>query len=342
MDQWLQEHLACPRDYKRLEFAGKTLVCSEGHQYPIVDGIPIMLLDDVEQTLWVANASIQRAKEISALDRRDDLYIDTLGISLEERRQLETMPVSNRNIDRVVQMIVAATGGQLYKPLMGKLSHYPIPELRLPQSSGEMFLEIGCSWGRWCIAAGRKGYKVVGIDPSLGGIAAARRVSHQLGISARYVVADGRHLPFIANTFDIVFSYSVLQHLSGENARLVLKQIARVLKLQGISLIQMPNMYGLKSLYHQARRRFRAAKDFDVCYWSPRELTDTFTQIIGKTSLAVDGYFGLGIQGGDIGLLPFIYRPAVRSSELLRQISQRVGWMKYLADSLYVKSIRQC
>ena len=71
---------------------------------------------------------------------------------------------------------VAATCGTMYVPKIGKLSSYPIPTLRLPPGNGRVFVELGCGWGRWCIAAARAGYVPIGIDPMLGAVRAARRV----------------------------------------------------------------------------------------------------------------------------------------------------------------------
>ena len=42
----LWQELACPRDHSRLEPRGETLVCEHGHEYPFVDGIPVMVVDD--------------------------------------------------------------------------------------------------------------------------------------------------------------------------------------------------------------------------------------------------------------------------------------------------------
>jgi cyclopropane fatty-acyl-phospholipid synthase-like methyltransferase len=48
--------------------------------------------------------------------------------------------------------------------------------------AGKLLLDIGCSWGRWSISAARNGWCVVGIDPSLGAIMAARRAFFLYGI----------------------------------------------------------------------------------------------------------------------------------------------------------------
>ncbi len=340
MDQWLRDNLACPRDHQKLEFREQTLSCPGGHQYPVIDGIPVMLLDEVEQTLWVAQASLDKARAGNASEQAasDIPFADTLGIDVEEREQMSHLPESE--VDPVVQMSLEKTCGNLYTPVRGKLKAYPIPELRLPESDGEVFLDIGCNWGRWCVAAARKGYDVIGLDPSIGAVMAARRIFAQLGLKGRFVVADGRFLPFAPGIFDTVFSYSVLQHISKEDVRLALNEVARVLKERGTSLIQLPNVYGIRCLYNNARRGFREGKDFDVRYWSLSEMRKTFTSIIGQTSFSVDGFFGLGIQKSDVDILPPKYRLVVRCSEALRSLSKRAPLMTHFADSVYVKSTR--
>ena len=161
-----------------------------------------------------------------------------------------------------------------------------------------------------------------------------------MGVEADFIVADARYLPFRAEFFDVVFSYSVIQHFSKENARSAVREAARVIRPDGTVLIQMPNWLGIRCLYHQAKRGFREGKAFDVRYWSLAELQRTFSELVGPTELSVDGYFGLGIQKNDIDLLPLRYRCIVNTSEFLRHLSERMGWMKHFADSIYVKSRR--
>jgi ubiquinone/menaquinone biosynthesis C-methylase UbiE len=182
---------------------------------------------------------------------------------------------------------------------------------------------------------------VVGIDPSIDAIKAARRVSRQCDVIASFIVGDARHLPFRNETFDTVFSYSVLQHLSKENVRRSLISIARVLKPGGMSFVQMPNRFGIVSLYHQVRRGFKTPSDFMVRYWTPRELAREFYSHFGPVTLSVDGYFGLGIQAADAEMLPRRYRCVVHLSELIRPISQRFPVLVQLADSLYVKAVKR-
>jgi len=245
-------------------------------------------------------------------------------------------------IDPFVQEVIGATCGRLYEHLIADMPEYPIPELRLPPGEGRRFLELGSNWGRWCVAAARRGYAATGLDPSLKGVQAARRVADQLGVDAQYVVGDARHLPFADESVDVVFSYSVFQHFSKHDSLAAFDEIARVLKPGGESLIQMANLYGAKSLWNQAReRRFREPRTlFDVRYWGPRELQHELARRVGPTELSVDGFFTLNPQPTDLALLPARYRAVVRTSETLRRVSETVKPLTLVADSVYARSRR--
>lgn len=313
--------LVCPRDKQSLSQQSTGLICPQGHQYAVIDGVPILLVSEVEQT------HIEGARALAVAEGG-------------ETSTLPTFDVGPNEIDPFVRRAIGATNGGLYQHLVGNLQEYPIPRLRLPPGKNRLFLEIGCNWGRWCIAAARLGYRPVGIDPSLKSIRAAYRVARQLGIEATYVVADGRFLPFRDQSFDQVFSYSVLQHLSKENTLIALDEIRRTLRMGGNALVQLPNVYGIRCLYHQVRRGFREARDFEVRYWKPAELLSAFASRIGDSQLSVDGFFSLNVQPTDIHLFPARYRALVQVSEALRCISERMPVLARVADSLYVSASR--
>lgn len=315
----LLEMIVCPRDKKELHVQSGRLVCSEGHRYGIFEGIPILLVGESQQT---------------HIEGERSLRVGETG----DASEMPTIARGQHEIDPFVQQSIGATNGSLYQPLVGKLREYPIPQLRMPNGEGASFLEIGCSWGRWSIAAARAGYRPIGIDPSLKGVRAAQRVAHQLGIEAIFLVADGRFLPFREGSFDQVFSYSVLQHLSVPDVRKTLEEVSRVLCPGGRCTVQMANAYGARSLQHQARRGFRQATQFEVRYWTPRELRNTFAAAIGSSRLFVDGFFSLNAQISDVRLLPMHYQAVVYASEGLRGLSRVFPPLKYLADSLYVEA----
>lgn len=320
---WVRERLVCPRDQSALSFTENRISCERGHVYPMVEGVPVLLVDDVAQTHGEATKALEVAWSENAAER--------VGIT----------QMHEGGINPHVQQLVASTCGLLYRPVMGKLQRYPIPELRLPAGENRTFLDIGCSWGRWSIAAAKKGYRTVGIDPSLGAVLVASQVSRQLGLDCQFIVGDARHLPFASGSLETIFSYSVLQHFSKEDARRAIEEIGRVTKALGTALVQMPNAYGLRSLYHLIWRIHRRPKDFEVRYWTPSELRKTFEDRIGPAEIFVDGFFGLGVQPSDIDLLPLHYRVIAKISESLRRLSAIVPAFGHYADSLFVKTRTQ-
>lgn len=340
MDPWYLENLVCPVEKTPLTPRDGRLVSQGGREYPVVDGVPVMLVKDADQTISVASSSLARAEDPSAADpRAPEFYLESLFITdAEKERVLELARKSDGGTDPVVAYLLNTTSGYTYRHLLGKVREYPIPQLRLPDGNGTPLLDVGCNWGRWSIAAARKGYAVTGVDPSLGGVMAARRVANQLGVSNRYLVADARYLPFKDAAFGVVFSYSVLQHLSKDNARTAMAEVGRVLRPGGHSLIQMPNWLGVRCLYHQLRRRFREPRGFEVRYWGVGEMKRSLEAAVGPSTTSVDCYFGLGLQHSDRHLMPPMIRMAMSTSERLRAVSRKVGAIKYVADSLYVHS----
>jgi ubiquinone/menaquinone biosynthesis C-methylase UbiE/uncharacterized protein YbaR (Trm112 family) len=315
--------LCCPRDGSQLSLEGNLLNCMEhNHQYPVIDGIPVLLIDEIDPTNWNTPASIELAAKINRGEAPVP-YCDWQASGVHPH----------------VQEIVASTGGTLYKYAINKLTRYPIPELRLPNGEGRLLLDVGCNWGRWSIAASRKGYRVIGIDPHLEAIIAAQQIAKQLGLSSEFVVGDARCLPFTTGTFDYVFSYSVIQHFSKSNgsAYEAIQQIGRVLKENGRCFIQMPNRNGIRSLYNQFRDRTDTSP-FKVRYWKPTEVKHVFESCVGESELSIDGYFGLGIQKADLDLMPLHFKAVVYASEITRRVGQFVKPLMYCADSLYVSS----
>jgi SAM-dependent methyltransferase/uncharacterized protein YbaR (Trm112 family) len=319
---WVEQLLACPRDHSALKVDGETITCAEGHEYPFVDGIPILVLDDVEPTqpgYWAKPEQVAEAR----------------------RRTAEAPPLAaGDDVDPYVAELIIGTHGNLYRKLAHGMARYPIPDFPLPPGNGEVLLDIGCNWGRWSLAAARAGYKPIGIDPSFEAISFAKRIAEQLGeTDVRYVVADGRYLPFAPASVDIVFSYGVLQHFSKSDVRISLRAIKSVLKPDGYSWIQMPNAFGLLSFVRLAQRGFKEGKEFDVRYWRPGELSLAWAECIGPSALTTDGFFTLNPQKADLDLLPPHLRWIVLLSERLKAASATRPVLTNLADSVNVRSV---
>src|SRR5690606_16516507 len=107
-------------------------------------------------------------------------------------------------------------------------------------------------------------------------------------------------------------------------------------KSNGVSVIQMLNRMGARSLYNQARLAFHEPDPFAVRYWTTHELHATFASALGPSRVLADGFFSANAQVSDLELLPRKYRWVVQSSERLRRIARRVRLFTHLADSVYV------
>jgi SAM-dependent methyltransferase len=314
--------LACPRDQHPLIASDAALVCSDGHRYPVIDGIPILLRDDVASNHWALDLSIEAARKGASLDDWAD-------------------PPKAAGVHPYVQKAISATGGNLYRSLVNRLPRYPVPEIPLEPGRGRTLVDIGCNWGRWTIAAAQRGYHAVGMDPYLEAVLAAHHVCAQLGVAADFVVADARYLPFRTGAVETAFSYSVFQHFSKPDARTAVAEIGRVLTPGGRAVVQMPNMFGVRCLFHQAKRGFREPREFEVRYWSPRQLRRMFESVVGPARLSVDGFFSLNAQLAEADLLPPHYRALVHVSAALARLANRVPPLIRAADSLYVTADRR-
>ena len=302
------ELLACPRDRSPLELRNDTFVCRDGHEFTTVDGAPVLVHPDLapmQLGYWATPEEVERAR-----DHRP-------------------APVEG-SVDPYVAELIVATHGNLY-PGVGPLRRYPIPAFPLDGPRGARLLDVGCNWGRWSIAAARAGFSVVGVDPSVEAIAAATRVARQFGEDVSYAVGDARRLPFFDGTFDVVFSFSVLQHFDPAALEEAVVEIGRVLVPRGLACIQMANVYGPRNLLNLALGR-RPRNPFDVLYRRPSEFERSFGRI-GEVSLSPQGFLTLNAQGADLDLLPRRARAAVRTSETLR----RLGPPARVADSVWVR-----
>src|SRR5947209_4154919 len=119
--------LACPYDRESLRAEAGQLVCAAGHRFSIVDGVPVLLREDVSFAHGAAQRSIAQARGTAPLDP-----VRQSGAPGE--------------IDAYVQHAIGATNGIMYVKLIGRLQRYPIPVLRLPPGAGKRLLDIGCNW----------------------------------------------------------------------------------------------------------------------------------------------------------------------------------------------------
>jgi SAM-dependent methyltransferase len=94
-------------------------------------------------------------------------------------------------------------------------------------------LDVGCGRGEYLRAFSALGCTVVGVDSA----PSAREMSPDFRIELADVETEA--LPFDANTFDVVFSKSVIEHLHRPDA--FLSELIRVLKPGGLLIAMTPS-----------------------------------------------------------------------------------------------------
>jgi SAM-dependent methyltransferase/uncharacterized protein YbaR (Trm112 family) len=314
----LLDLLCCPLDGTNLFHSDGRLICEVGHAIPVEQGIPVF----------------------TEKPRREPKPLNMPSLPPT------TVP---RPVDAFVDDWIVNTNGNLYWRARGRLSRYPIP--RWPSSPSnsangvrQVLVDLGCSWGRWTVAAARAGFCVCGVDIHLDALWAAARVTRELGLSADFACCDIAHLPFKPQTADFVFSYSVLQHLDKQSVEQVLNGIGRILRPGGTCFIQLPNMFGLVSLWRQARRGFREpAKDtFEMRYWTPAQIARAFRDAgLGNLRFRAEGFLLQNTQSEDLDLLSVPGAVAVLSSCAFRSAANAIPPLCRIADSLWLEARKE-
>lgn len=333
---WLLSLLACPRHGGPLHAVRDRLRCGRGCEFPVIDGVPVLLCEEIPATIGVARQSIAAAH---GLGGDDPWYLATLGVSDAEREGIRAWVATGAGeIDPVVAFVVGATNGNAYRDVIGSLPRLPIPRWPFERGRGEVLLDLGCNWGRWCLAAASAGYRPIGVDPSLGAVLAGVRTARRLGVDIGFVVADARMLPIAEASVDHVFSYSVLQHFADADVAATLGEMHRVIKDGGSCRVQMATRFGLRNIQQQARRGFRRARGFEVRYRAIRQMREQFSRAIGPSRIEVDCFFGLGLRDEDLDLMTPLAARAAMLSARLRGLARSLPVVGWLADSVFVCS----
>jgi len=157
----------------------------------------------------------------------------------------------------------------------------------LPDLTGKMILDVGCGQGMMMEYFAEYGNSVIGIDitPQSVGFSASRGLA--------VIEADARSIPFLDNTFDLVYSLGVIEHFSG--TKQALKEQVRVCKPGGIVVAVVPNLitpYCLASICFEllTRREHKLI----VTYGKPfsRKRLSKMFKTSGCDRIMVESYYG--------------------------------------------------
>lgn len=112
---------------------------------------------------------------------------------------------------------------------------------------GKDVLDIGCGFGMYMLTFLKMGARSAsGIDIDEGLIQRGREYMDKNNFDADFRVEDCTKLPHISNSFDIVFSGDVFEHITEGQKDKCIAEIYRVLRPGGIVVIKTPNLSYLK------------------------------------------------------------------------------------------------
>jgi len=246
--------------------------------------------------------------------------------------------------------MVAATNGRHYQPLMGKLASLPIPEL--PEMVKEeargwgrkkWMLDIGSGWGRWLLAGANAGFMPVGLELKLEAARVAKELLQREGKKGFVVVADAGKPPFAPESFEVIWSFSVLQHLHRKRAKACLERCAELLKRGGLLAIELPTKFGIRNRFirHKQEKEEHNWDSWVVRYYTRPEVNEVVGAKFKDTRIRPHAFGGIGYLPVDLKYVPWKFRLVVLASETLRKICLLFPFLTHWADSWYVYARRR-
>lgn len=108
-----------------------------------------------------------------------------------------------------------------------------------PLVTGKNMLEVGCGTGYGAAYLSEFASSIVAIDIWKEGISYCQAKYARAGLG--FMLADGIKLPFKDNSFDVVLSFEVIEHIDPKMVSDYLGEIKRVMKKQGAFILSTPN-----------------------------------------------------------------------------------------------------
>lgn len=107
-------------------------------------------------------------------------------------------------------------------------------------NKSDKILDQGCGIGQYALSVYKFGFKkVVGLDFSEKLLKKAEQNAKNLKYEVKFVKGDIRNMPFNNNSFDVVISGGVIEHVP--ESEKTISELSRIIKKQGYLLIHIPH-----------------------------------------------------------------------------------------------------
>lgn len=160
-----------------------------------------------------------------------------------------------------------------YRTPLGALCHDLEKEAVLALAQvrpGERALDVSCGTGHYALELAGRGARVVGVDPSVGMLAVAQAKAQPAGLAVLLGRADPAHLPFPAESFDLVTAVLMLEFAPSPQA--VVDEMVRVLRPGGRLVIGALNKWSLWAFIRRVKALFVPSVWREAAFFSRRDL----------------------------------------------------------------------
>jgi hypothetical protein len=238
-----------------------------------------------------------------------------------------------------VQALISSTNGRHYLDKINKLKSYPVYDLPVkPAESDSLMLEIGSGWGRWLVAGANKNYIPIGLDIHHHFCETCRHVLRDHNKSGYFVAGDLEHLPFTHGIFDLVWSFSVIQHTHIRKLRGCLLGISKMLHHQGFAKLEFPNKNGIHNRVHlkEAEKTRDDYESLNVRYYTLEEYDTIFREYFPFVKIENHSFLGIGIVPEDLKYVSFKNKLVCLASLAGSMVTNIIPALKNFSDSVYV------
>lgn len=111
---------------------------------------------------------------------------------------------------------------------------------------GSVVVDIGCAEGGTTIALQQAGYRAIGLDASMQGLAVAPLRAREEGVESLFLRGSACALPLASSGVDAVVMENVIEHL--EAWAVAAGEAARILRGRGRIILSLPNRFGLRTI----------------------------------------------------------------------------------------------
>jgi SAM-dependent methyltransferase len=219
---------------------------------------------------------------------------------------------------------------------------------RFARGRGREVLEIGVGAGTDFVNWVRHGARATGVDLTARGVELTRERLALEGLHADVRIADAERLPFVDESFDIVYSYGVLHH-SPDTGRAI-QEVRRVLRAGGTVLVMVyhvPSWVGLMlwALHCAAKLRPWRSPRWAMYHYLESPGTKAYTRREARALFAGfrEVHVRTQLSHGDLLLM----RPAEKYGSALHHVLWRLypRWLvrrtgNFLGTNLFIEAVK--